>query len=44
MRSKIPVIPRAEMLAATEEILSDNGIRAQGSPDTLAVWNSKPSK
>ncbi len=39
-----PVFPRMEMLAATEEILSDNGIRAQGSPDTLAVWNGKPSK
>jgi len=28
----------------TEEILTDNGIRNQGSPDTLAVWNSKPSR
>ena len=32
------VLPRKEAVAATEEILSDNGIRAQGSPDTLAVW------
>jgi S1-C subfamily serine protease len=32
------VFPRAEMTAATEDILSDNGVRAQGSPDTLAVW------
>jgi hypothetical protein len=32
------VFPRAEMVAATEDILNDNGVRAQGSPDTLAVW------
>ncbi|HMD72359.1 MAG TPA: trypsin-like peptidase domain-containing protein [Steroidobacteraceae bacterium] len=35
------VFPRAEMVAATEEILTDNGVRAQGSPDTLAVWQAK---
>jgi hypothetical protein len=35
------VFPRAEMLAATDEILTDNGIRSQGSPDTLAIWNAK---
>jgi S1-C subfamily serine protease len=35
------VFPRKEMLAATEEILTDNGIREQGSQDTLAVWNAK---
>jgi S1-C subfamily serine protease len=38
------VFPRAEMIAATEEILNDNGVRAQGSPDTLAVWNGSESK
>jgi S1-C subfamily serine protease len=38
------VFPRAEMLAATDEILTDNGIRSQGSPDTLAIWNAKSSK
>jgi hypothetical protein len=38
------VFPRAEMLVATDDILSDNGIRSQGSPDTLAIWNAKPSK
>jgi hypothetical protein len=38
------VFPRAEMLAATDEILTDNGIRSQGSPDTLAIWNAKPVK
>ncbi len=35
------VFPHAEMLAATDEILTDNGIRTQGSPDTLTVWNAK---
>ncbi|HWA87821.1 MAG TPA: trypsin-like peptidase domain-containing protein [Opitutus sp.] len=38
------VFPRKETLAATDDILSDNGIRAQGSPDTLAVWNVQPAK
>jgi S1-C subfamily serine protease len=37
------VFPRAAMVAATEEILTDNGVRAQGSPDTLAVWQAKPA-
>jgi len=32
----------ARALDATEEILNDNGVRAQGSADTLAVWNEKP--
>jgi S1-C subfamily serine protease len=38
------VFPRAEMLAATDEILTDNGIRDQGSSDTLAIWNAKPKQ
>jgi S1-C subfamily serine protease len=38
------VFPRAEMLAATEDILTDNGLRSQGSPDTLAVWDPKGSR
>jgi hypothetical protein len=38
------VFPRAQMLAATDEILTDNGIRSQGSADTLAIWNAKPAK
>ena len=38
------VFPRAQMLAATDEILTDNGVRSQGSADTLAVWNAKPGK
>jgi len=37
------IFPRKDMVSATEEILMDNGIRSQGSPDTLAVWNAKPS-
>jgi S1-C subfamily serine protease len=37
------VFPRQEMLAATDDILADNGIRSQGSPDTMAVWNAKPA-
>ena len=38
------VFPRAEMLAATDEILNDNGIRAPGSPELMALWNAKPAK
>jgi S1-C subfamily serine protease len=38
------VFPRKEMLAATEEILADNDIRAQGSPETLTIWNAKLSR
>jgi hypothetical protein len=30
------------MLAATDGILTDNGVRSQGSPATLAIWNAKP--
>jgi hypothetical protein len=36
------VFQRKDLIAATEEILNDNGIRAQGSPDMLSVWNEKP--
>lgn len=35
------VFPRAEALAETEGILSDNGIRRQGSPDVLEIWSGK---
>jgi S1-C subfamily serine protease len=38
------IFPRKEMLAATDDILTDNGIRSQGSPDTLAVWNAAAGK
>ena len=37
------VFPRAEMVSATEEILSDNGVRALGSPDVMAVWDAVKS-
>jgi S1-C subfamily serine protease len=36
------VFSRAAIVAATDEILTDNGVRAQGSPDMLAVWQAKP--
>jgi hypothetical protein len=36
--------PRKETLAATDDILSDNGVRAQGSADVLAIWNAQPAK
>jgi S1-C subfamily serine protease len=35
------VFPRAQSVAATEEILTDNGVRAQGSPDMLKIWQGK---
>jgi hypothetical protein len=35
------VLPRAEAVAATEDILNDNDIRAQGSPDMLKLWQAK---
>jgi S1-C subfamily serine protease len=38
------IFPRAETIAATDEILNDNGIRAQGSPELMALWNTKPAK
>ncbi|HEY0550390.1 MAG TPA: serine protease, partial [Verrucomicrobiae bacterium] len=38
------VFPRAEMLTATDDILTDNGVRSQGSPDMLAIWNAKAAK
>lgn len=38
------VFRRAEIVAASDEIMSDNGIRAQGSPDMLAIWNAAAGK
>jgi hypothetical protein len=35
------VLPRKGMLEATEAILTDNGIRQQGSADLMQVWNGK---
>ena len=37
------VFPRAEAVAATDDILTDNDVRAQGSPDMLKVWQAKGS-
>jgi len=33
------VIEGHRILTETDGILTDNGIRAQGSPDMLAIWN-----
>ncbi|MGO8836117.1 MAG: trypsin-like peptidase domain-containing protein [Limisphaerales bacterium] len=40
---QVVVFPRAAALAATDDILTDNGVRSQGSLDTLAIWNAKPA-
>jgi S1-C subfamily serine protease len=37
------VFPRKEMDAATDQILIDNDIRSQGSPDTMVIWDAKHS-
>jgi S1-C subfamily serine protease len=39
--SETLVLPRKETIAATEAILTDNGVRTQGSPDMLAVWTAQ---
>jgi S1-C subfamily serine protease len=39
--SEAMVFPRAQLLSSTEAILSDNGVRAQGSPDMMKVWEGK---
>jgi S1-C subfamily serine protease len=38
------VFPRAAMLAATDDILTDNGVRAQGSPNMMEVWQDNKGK
>lgn len=38
------VFARKEIVAATDDILNDNGVRAQGSADTLKIWNAKAGK
>jgi len=38
------VLPRAETAKATDDILNDNGVRSQGSPDLLEIWNAKAAK
>jgi S1-C subfamily serine protease len=37
------VFSRPALVAATDDILTDNGVRAQGSPDMMAVWQGKPN-
>jgi len=38
------VFSRAAMVAATDDILTDNGVRAQGSPNMMEVWQNKTGK
>ncbi len=38
------VFSRPAIMSATDDILMDNGVRAQGSPDTLTVWQEKAAK
>jgi len=35
------VFSRAEIMASTENILADNGVRSQGSADMMAIWEGK---
>ena len=35
------IFPRKDMMAATDDILTDNGVRSQASTDLLAVWHAK---
>jgi len=35
------VFRRKDLVDATEGVLNDNGVRAQGTADTLEVWNAK---
>ena len=39
--SEALVFQRAQLVASTEAILTDNGVRAQGSPDMLKIWEQK---
>jgi Trypsin-like serine proteases, typically periplasmic, contain C-terminal PDZ domain len=38
------VFPRKETIAATEAILTDNGVRSQGSSDVMAIWAARPQQ
>jgi S1-C subfamily serine protease len=37
------VFERTAIMAATDDILTDNGVRAQGSSDMMEVWLAKPA-
>jgi S1-C subfamily serine protease len=39
--SEAMVFPRKELIASTEAILTDNDVRAQGSPDMMKIWEQK---
>jgi hypothetical protein len=39
--SEALVFPRAQLVTSTEAILTDNGVRAQGSPDMMQIWEHK---
>ncbi len=41
---EVLVFSRSAIMAATDDILTDNGVRAQGSPNMLAVWQQKSGK
>jgi S1-C subfamily serine protease len=38
------VFRRSEIAAATDDILTDNGIRSQGTPDVMEIWNAKTAQ
>jgi hypothetical protein len=38
------VFPRKEIVTATDEILSANGVRNQASPDVLRIWNARAAR
>lgn len=42
--AEIPVFPRKDMEAATEALLTDNGIRSQASPELLKIWNQRSGR
>jgi len=39
--SEAMVFPRAQLVSSTDAILTDNGVRAQGSPDMMKIWEGK---
>ena len=38
------VFPRKDMIAATDDILGDNGVRAQASAELLEIWQGKAAR
>jgi len=35
------VFPRAQIASTTDAILNDNGVRSEGSPEIMKIWNAK---